>query len=436
VIPTARTFQLGLVSLAVLVLGRGTPTSVALAWTVVAVALLGFLVDAWLAWRRPRLRLERLAPTQLHVDQPHPIQWRVENRSPFAVTVRLRDARPSHTRAEPLELVATVPAHSRRVLTYQCTPTRRGPDQFGDAVYRVRGPLGLAWVQRKQPAAQPVRVLPHLANWKAAELAERQALVRQSGSHRYRWRGSGTLFESLREYSPEDDIRWVDWKATARLQRPISRNYEVERHQQVMLLVDASRMMSTYCGHRTKFDAALEAAVLAMRAAIDQGDSAGLLLFSDRVDAYLHPRRERSQLQAAMELLYDRYPKLVEPDFESALTLTAVRLQRRSLIVVLTDVTVVEAARRMAAYLRRLTPRHLPLVATIADDVVTELEVTEPRTAEELYQVAVANELMHQRAELLHELRSAGIEVVDTRADQLATQTIERYFELKRRLRL
>ncbi|NOX53894.1 MAG: DUF58 domain-containing protein [Planctomycetes bacterium] len=435
-IPTARTFRLGLIPLALILLGQGAPVSVGMAWTVVAAVLTGFVFDAWLAWRRPRLRLQRRTPSQLHVDQPQCIRWDVENRSAFPVAIRLRDVRPAHTHADPPELTATVPAQSRSVLSYQCTPTRRGTVQFGDAVYRVRGPLGLAWIQRVQPARQPVRVLPHLANWKAAELAERRALVRQSGSHRYRWRGSGTLFESLREYSPEDDIRWVDWKATARMQRPISRNYEVERHQQVMLLVDASRMMSTYCGERTKFDAVLEAAVLAMRAVVDQGDSAGLLIFSDQVDAYLHPRRERAQLQTAMDLLYDRHPKLVEPDFESALTLTAVRLHRRSLIIVFTDVTVLEAAQRMAAYLKRLTPRHLPLVATISDDVVTELELTEPQTAEQLYQVAVANELMHQREELLHQLRSAGIEVIDTRSDQIATETIERYFELKRRLRL
>jgi len=436
VIPTAWTLRLGLVPLAVILLGRGAAWSVQLAWAVAALVVAGLLIDAALAWRRPRLRLQRVAPDRLHVDQPHTILWRVENRSPFAVRIRLRDHQPAHARREPQELAATIPPQSLHTLTYQCTPARRGDDRFGNAVYRIRGPLGLAWVERVQPAEHPVRVLPHLAHGKAAELAERRALVRQSGSHRYRWRGSGTIFESLREYSPEDDVRWVDWKATARLQRPISRNYEVERHQQVMLLVDASRMMATYCGTRTKFDAVLEAAVLAMRAVVNQGDAAGLVLFSDRVEAYLHPRRERSRLQAAMELLYDRHPKLVEPDFESALTLTAMRLHRRSLIVLLTDVTVIEAARRMAAYLRRLAQHHLPLVATIADDVVAELERTEPTTAEELYRVAVATELTHQRSELLYQLRATGVEVVDTRADQLATETIERYFELKRRLRL
>jgi uncharacterized protein (DUF58 family) len=260
--------------------------------------------------------------------------------------------------------------------------------------------------------------------------------MRQAGSHRYRWRGSGTLFESLREYSTQDDIRWVDWKATARQGRPISRNFEADYHQQVVLLVDASRAMTTYCGHRTKFDAVLEAAVLVARAALDQGDALGLVVFADQVDVYLHPRRERAQLTAAMEALYGKQPRLVEPNFEAALTRAAQGSPRRSLIILFTDVTVVEAARRMLPYLRALTPRHLPLVVTIADETLERLELTDPRTAEDFYRLGVANELMFERTVLLEELRRSGAEVLDSPADQVAARAIERYLDLKRRLRL
>ena len=307
---------------------------------------------------------------------------------------------------------------------------------FGDLDYRIRGPLGLAWSQKRLPARLEIRCLPHLANAKAAELAERRALLRQAGSHRYRWRGAGTSFESLREYSSQDDIRWVDWKATARLGRPISRNFEVERHQQVMLLVDASRALTTYCGHRTKFDAMLEAAILVARAALGQGDGLGLIVFADQVDAYLHPRRERAQLKAVIENLYAKQPRLVEPNYELALTLAAKRNVRRTLFILLTDVTVIEAARRMLLYLRILTPRHLPLVVTIADETLEQNELLEPRTAEEFYRVGVATELMYERTLLLEELRRSGVEVLDSRADQVAARAIERYLDLKRRLRL
>ena len=435
-IPTPRLFALGAIPLMLILLGRGADWSTRAAWIIFGIAAVAFLVDGWLAASLPRLTLERKTPPQLYVDQPHRIEWRIENRSGHPVLFQLRDVPPDRARREPEILEGRIPPRSQVTLHYELVATTRGDTAFGDLTYRLLGPLGLAWRQRRQPAAQPVRVFPHLANWKAAELAERQALNRNSGSHRYRWRGAGTQFESLRAYSPEDDIRWVDWKATARADRPISRNFEVERHQQVMLLVDAGRMMTTYCGNRTKFETVLEAAVLAARTGIDQGDSVGLMVFSDTVETYLHPRRERVQVRAIMNALYDRYPRLVESDYESALTQTAVHCQRRSLIILLTDVTVVEAGQRMLRYLRRLSRRHLPLVVTISDETIERLAVTEPHDAEGLYRVGVANELMLQRAQLLAELRAAGAQVLDSPAEAVATQTIERYLLLKRRMRL
>ena len=113
----------------------------------------------------------------------------------------------------------------------------------------------------------------------------------------------------------------MDWKATAQLSRPITRNFEFERHQQVVILVDASRALTTFCGQRTKFDAMLEAAILVSRAALGQGDGLGLVVFADQIDTYLHPRRERVQLKAVIEALYGKQPRLVEPNYELALPL-------------------------------------------------------------------------------------------------------------------
>jgi uncharacterized protein (DUF58 family) len=394
------------------------------------------VVDGLLAGRRRGLRLYREAPGQIHVEQRERIAWILENAGETPLSIRMRDRIPRGARAEPAEFVLDAPPRSRTTREYELVATERGMAAFGDLDYRILGPLRLAWCQKRLPARLEVRCLPHLANAKAAELAARRALLRQAGSHRYRWRGAGTTFESLREYSPQDDIRWVDWKATARLSRPISRNFEVERHQQVMILVDTSRALTTFCGRRTKFDAMLEAAILLARAALGQGDGLGLIVFSDHVETYLHPRREQAQLKAVIESLYARRPRLVEPNYEAAVTLAAQRNLRRTLFIMLTDVTVIEAARRMLLYLRVLTHRHLPLVVTIADETIEQNELLEPRTAEEFYRVGVASELLYERTLLLEELRRSGVEVLDPRADEVAARSIERYLELKRRLRL
>jgi uncharacterized protein (DUF58 family) len=435
-VPTRRALILAAIPLVVVLGGRGGSGASLLAWGLMIVVFAAFLVDGSLARRQRGLRFERQMPSQLHVGQPERIGWIVENHRNWPLAIRLADHVPDGAVALPAILEVKAPLRSRTVVQYQLIPSQRGIARFGSLDYRVRGPLGLAWSQKRLPATWELRCLPHLANAKAAELAARRALLRQAGSHRYRWRGAGTAFESLREYSTQDDIRWVDWKATARLSRPISRNFEVERHQQVMILVDASRALSTYCGHRTKFDAMLEAAILLARAALDQGDGLGLIIFADQIDVYLHPRRERTQLKAVIENLYAKTPRLVEPNYELALTLAAKRNSRRTLFILLTDVTVIEAARRMLLYLRILAPRHLPLVVTIADETLEQNELLEPRTAEEFYRLGVATELTYERTLLLEELRRSGVEILDSPADQVAARAIERYLELKRRLRL
>ena len=436
IIPTRRTILLGLVPLCLVAVSGGSAVLIEIAWALLVALLVVWFIDGLFLTKSKRVTLERRVPTQSHIDQIHQIEWIAENRSQFPAILELHDQLPQGTRTDRRILTATVAPSSRVRLEYRLIPSVRGNLEFGDLYYKIQGRLGLAWKSQKQAAKQPVRCYPHLANWTAAELAAREALVRQAGSHRYRWRGTGTVFESLRDYTPEDDIRWVDWKATARARRPIARNYETERHQQVILLIDASRMMTTYCGRRTKFDTVLEAAILAARAAADQGDSVGLIVFSDKVDVYLHPRRERSQVGAIMNSLYALHPRLVEPDFETALTLAATRNRRRSLMLLFTDVTVIESAKRMTTYVRSLIPRHLPLVVTISDETVEWLETRSPQTTEEFYQLGIANELLQQRDELLEVLRLSGAAVLDSPADQIATQTIKTYLDLKRRMRL
>ncbi|APW59489.1 DUF58 domain-containing protein [Paludisphaera borealis] len=434
-IPTRRMMWLAAIPLVAILAGRGAPAAIVAAWTLMGLLLAALVVDGLLARRLP-VRLHRQAPDQLHVDQADRVDWTVENRGLAPVRLILSDRAPEGALAIPPVLEVDAPPRSRTTYSYEVVPTRRGLTAFGDLDYRIRGPLGLAWSQKRLPALQEIRCMPHLANARTAELAERHALLRQAGSHRFRWRGAGTSFESLREYSTQDDIRWVDWKATARLGRPISRNFEIERHQQVVVLVDASRALTTYCGRRTKFDAMLEAAILLARTTLSQGDDLGLMVFADQVELYLHPRRERAQLNAVIEGLYAKEPRLVEPNYELALTLAAKRNTRRTLFILLTDVTVIEAARRMLLYSRMLTQRHLFLVVTIADETLEENELREPRSAEDLYRVGVAAGLMQERTVLLEELRRSGVEVLDSRADQVAARAIERYLDLKRRNRL
>jgi uncharacterized protein (DUF58 family) len=159
-------------------------------------------------------------------------------------------------------------------------------------------------------------------------------------------------------------------------------------------------------------------------------------VFSDRVETCLQPCRERRQLGAYLAQLYARFPSLVEPDFESAINRVAARNRRRCLVVLFTDLTSRESAQRMAAQMMMLVPRHVPLVVTIADETLRALEQAVPQRPHEVYAVGVANQLANEREETLRLLRARGAEILEAAADALAVQVIERYLDLKRRVRL
>lgn len=159
------------------------------------------VIDGLYTGLRIRVNLYREAPGRLFVEQPNIVTWIVENSNEFAVALELADRYPARARAEPVVLSIVAPPRSRGAFSYNLVPVERGPAVFGDLDYRIRGLFGLVWTQKRLSAPLELRVLPHLANTKAADLAERRALMRQSGSRRYRWRGAGTSFESLREYS-------------------------------------------------------------------------------------------------------------------------------------------------------------------------------------------------------------------------------------------
>src|SRR5262249_17981008 len=152
IIPTRRLLWLATVPLTIVLVGRGEPEAIGLAWIVLGAVLASFVVDGVLARQRPRLRLDRETPGQLHVDQPDRIGWVVENRSSFPLVLQLSDRVPAGARADPTTLDVKAPPRSRTVVRYELVPSERGMAAFGDLNYRILGPLGLAWLQRRLPA--------------------------------------------------------------------------------------------------------------------------------------------------------------------------------------------------------------------------------------------------------------------------------------------
>jgi uncharacterized protein (DUF58 family) len=316
---------------------------------------------------------------------------------------------------------------------YYVRPPRRGDYRFGDLYLRWQSILGLFRRHARYPAPEPVKVYPNLADVKKYDLLLRKNRLWELGLRNARIFGSGTEFERLRDYLPDDEYRRINWKATARRGKPISVEFETERSQNIMALLDIGRMMRSPVGEVAKLDYAVNAVLLLAYVAALRGDKVGLLTFADTAQTWLGPRGGKAQFHRMLEQLYAVESQPVEPDYNVAFGYFAARQGRRSLVLVFTDLTGSVSTETLIAQMARLRQRHLPLLVTIRDPTVQRLARQEVFDSTSLYQRTVAEQLLDERRLTLDQLQRHGVLTLDVAADELNMAVINRYLELKAR---
>jgi len=390
----------------------------------------------YLLSRRPSHRAvtaQRAAPDPLSLGATNTVTLRLRSRSTSRLRLLVKDQPPRGlpTNAAPFSLLLA--PGEEAVARYQITPRAKGDYQFGDIGLRLWSPLGLMVIQVMAPAAQRVRVYPNLMAVSRYELLARRGRLLEAGIRAARYRGRGTEFESLRAYLPDDDSRLINWKATARRHQLISSEFQSERSQNLILVLDAGRMMAGRVGEMTKLDYAINAALMSAYVGAAMGDRVGLLAFAGEVRAYLPPRRGRGQVFRLLESLYRLEPELLEPDYDAAFRYLALRQRRRSLVVIFTDLVDPDCSEALLKQVGALHPHHLVLCVTVADADLLRLAHLSPAESGAVYQKAVAYQVLGDREAALSYLRQRGVNIIDVPADQLTAATINRYLELKAR---
>jgi len=378
------------------------------------------VVDA-LAVRRPP-ELARTVPGFLSRGVQAPL--RVELARAAAGRIRVRQPAPPDLVLRPAEadggLDATVVA------------LRRGRHVLPSPATRVDGPLGLGrWYHRPGEESEIV-VYPDLVAAFRLALAVRQGRFRDPGRARRGPLGLGTDFESVRDYVPDDDVRQVNWRATARLGRPMSNQYRVEQDRDVVCVVDTGRLMAAPLRDRTRLDAAVDAVAAIAVVADELGDRCGVIAFDAAVRRDLQPRRRGSR--AVIQAVYDLEPTPVESDYE--LAFRRVGDAKRSLVLVLTDLLEEAAARPLVDAVPLLARRHAVVVASAADTDLGEAVRREPRTPVDVYAASVALDVLAARARVTAQLRHAGAEVLEAPPESLAAACVGAYLRAKARARL
>jgi len=377
--------------------------------------------------------VRRATPEPFSLGEPEEVTVVVENRAAAGLLARIADHAPDRLRPSPREISGRFDTNGVLKLSYQTRSPKRGAYEFGAVDLQVHRDGGWWRRQVRLPKTEQVAVFPNVVAIRRIQLSLRRGLRAMAGMRRARPPGASTAFAGLREYVRGDDVRRVSWAATARRDRPVVVEVEAERGQQVVIALDCGRLMTAPAGELDKLDHAVNAALMLAWVAQAYGDRVGMMTFDDRVTSFIKPERGATQLRRITEALYAVQPEFVEPDFGHAMTHLALRVGRRSMVVVLTDVQDPEASRELVAHALRLAARHLVLVVAMSDPAVLTARDAPIDGTNRAYEWAAAEEFVSSRRESFELLRRGGVLGLDVVAGKLSPALVERYLELKER---
>ncbi|MDX6428020.1 MAG: hypothetical protein QOE54_386 [Streptosporangiaceae bacterium] len=407
----------------------------------------GVTVDLALAGNIRRLRLHRSGDTSVRLGETANVSLIVENLGRRRVKARLRDAwppsagavpvgtavsragRPPSTSRLPNNVKLSIPAGERRRVDLTLMPTRRGDRRPAAVTVRSTGPLGLAARQLSRPAPWTLRVLPGFPSRR--HLPGKLAKLRElTGNHMALIRGQGTEFDSLREYVDGDDVRSIDWRATARRADVVVRTWRPERDRRIYLVLDTGRTAAGRVGDIPRLDCSMDAALLLGALASRAGDRVDLLAYDRRVRARVEGASRTDLLTSMVQAMAPLEPALIESDAAGMVSTIMSKVRQRCLVVLLTELNSAAIEEGLLPLLPQLTSRHLLMIAAVSDPRVSEMAAARGDLAA-VYDAAAAERARAERRRLTAELRRFGVEVVDAPPDELAPALADAYLALK-----
>jgi uncharacterized protein (DUF58 family) len=400
----------------------------------VAVIALAALADAVAVLRLPVPEAKRIVPGSLPLGVQHDVVLRIANRHDGPLDVEVYDRHPPQVEAEGLPRRVALPARGWAEVRYGLRPVERGELAFGRVAVRIAAPLGL-WARPAETGeAQSVRVYPNFAALTRFALLAIDNRLAQIGVLQRRRRGEGLDFHQLREYREGDMERQIDWKATSRAGKLISREYQDERDQTILLLVDCGRRMSAQDGPLSHFDHVLNAALLLAYVALRQGDAVGLLTVGGPA-RWLAPRKSGATVNLLMNRVYDLQPSLATTDYYGAALEVMKRMRKRALVVVLSNMRD-EDDDTLAPALRLLQSRHLVLFASLREAILGRALDSRVDTFDRAVTHAATADYLARREIAFRRIERGGAVAVDVEPEALPIALVNRYLDIKRAGRL
>ncbi|MDA7087131.1 DUF58 domain-containing protein [Pseudomonas sp. SA3-5] len=408
------------------------PQSLQALWWGLLLALTGAaLVDALRVGKLPAPRLERLLPGNLPLGRWHEVQLTLHHAYAQPLALEVFDHVADGMAFEHLPQTVQLRPGEQTRITYRVRPLLRGHFHFDQCEINLPSPLRLWSARRYLALPGETRVYPDFARLYGAQLMAVDDWLSQLGVRQHPRRGLGLEFHQLRDFRDGDSLRQIDWKATARKRTPIAREFQDERGQQIIFLLDCGRRMRSQDGDLAHFDHALNACLLLSYVALRQGDAVGLATFAGEQQRFLAPVKGPAQLNVLLNAVYDLRSTLQPADFAAAADALLARQRRRALVVLVTNLRD-EDDQELLAAVKRIGRQHRVLIASLREEVLDNLRHSPVQDFDGALAYCGAVDYLNARASLHERLTAHNVPVLDARPGELGPQLVSRYLAWKK----
>ena len=397
----------------------------------VLLLFLATLADVILLWHKKAITAERRLSSRFSNGDDNPVTISVESTYPFPVCIDVIDELPFQFQKRDFSLHLPLSTIHHPPSPYTLLPTRRGVYSFGHVLVFVSTRLGL--VERRYRCCEPcdVSVYPSYQKLHQYELMAISQNLQEPGIKRIRRIGNNTEFEHIRDYLKGDDYRTINWRATARLSRPMVNVYQDERSQQIFSIIDKGRVMQQAFQGMTLLDYAINASLALSFVAMRKEDRAGLITFADKTDTFVAADRRPGHINKLMETLYAEQTDFEETDFSALSVAIGRHISKHSLLVLYTNFMGQVSLQRQLPFLQQIARRHRLLVVFFDDVELQEFIESPIHNDEERCQHEVAEKFAAEKQLISATLRQYGILSLLTTPQALTVDVINRYLAIR-----
>lgn len=407
-------------------------------FTISKLSLLVFVVlttfDYLIVFFGGGVMLQRFLPDSFSNGDENKIEISISNGYSFKIVLKLIDELPQQFQKRDFLVRAMVPGGGTQSVIYHLRPVERGEYHFQSLNAFVKSPLGFVVRRIRIESPQMVKVLPSYLSLRQFELLAHSNNLAEAGTKKIRKIGASLEFEQIKEYVTGDDIRSINWKATARKGGQLmTNNYTDERSQQVYCIIDKGRVMKMPFEGMTLLDYAINATLILSKVALIKQDRAGLLTFSEDIGHFLPATRNASQMGNILETLYNQETRFLESSYEKLYALIRTRITQRSLIILFTNFESLSGLQRQLPFIRSIARNHLVVVVFFENTELRQLTESSAENIESLYIKTIAEKFAYEKRLIVKELQQHGIFTILTAPKNLTVDTVNKYLELKAR---